>query len=351
MNKASDSVLYFPSIEFKSDDWIKSSLLYWDKIYRIVPRGYTPRDSVLVQKACQHGLIENITLESEDKSKTADEFITFYDNLEFIPAGLEPTEGLHPEKIDERLYPLLEKIAQKLFNDNMLLIPKPVVRGYMFYLSKVVAERRNLNRGTDDRDSWAIDPYFAEDANFGEYTYDRDAKWFYSSLFIYDLFPADISNVPIEDIIHFIEERKELKVEFRNKIFEFVNELAKYESEGFTKAKIEGFIEDIETSKKSLKKAIEFQNVRSNISNLFSVGLPISLAVYNTIKNQSDPFSIYTLLGSISIGAIASYLKYAPVKKERENYHLSYLIDMDRELVGKKVYPNYPYLFDQFIND
>lgn len=163
MNKASDSILYFPSIEFKSEDWVKSSLLYWDKIYRIVPQGYKPRDSVLVQKACQHGLIENITLESADKSKTADEFIKFYDNLEFVPAGLEATraEKLHPEKIDVRLYPLLEKIAQKLFFcDNMLLMPKAVVRGYMFYLSKIVAERRNLNRGTDDRESWAIDPFF-----------------------------------------------------------------------------------------------------------------------------------------------------------------------------------------------
>lgn len=76
---------------------------------------------------------------------------------------------------------------------------------------------------------------FLEDGNFGENVYDEDARWFYSSLFINDLFPADISNVPIEDIIHFIEERKELKIEFRNNIFEFVNELAKYESEGFTR--------------------------------------------------------------------------------------------------------------------
>lgn len=100
MNKASDSILYFPSIEFKSDEWIKSSLLYWDKIYRIVPQGYKPRDSVLVQTVCQHGLIENITLESADKSKTADEFIKFYDNLQFVPAGLEATraEKLHPKK-------------------------------------------------------------------------------------------------------------------------------------------------------------------------------------------------------------------------------------------------------------
>lgn len=221
----------------------------------------------------------------------------------------------------------------------------------MFYLSKVVAERRNLNRGTDDRDSWAIDPFFLEDGNFGENVYDEDARWFYSSLFINDLFPADISNVPIEDIIHFIEERKELKIEFRNNIFEFVNELAKYESEGFTKAKIEGFIEDIETSKKDLKKAMEFQNVRGNLSNLFTVGLPISLSVYSAINNPCDPFSIHKLIGSISLAAIASYLNHAPVKKERENYHISYLIDIDKKLVGKKAYPNYPYLFDQFIND
>jgi hypothetical protein len=38
--------LYFPYFYFPSDEWVKLSALYWDKIYRLVPHGYqTTRDT------------------------------------------------------------------------------------------------------------------------------------------------------------------------------------------------------------------------------------------------------------------------------------------------------------------
>lgn len=63
MSKPFDSVLYFPSIEFQSDEWVKSSLLFWDKIYRIVPPDYAPNDSETVLEATRHSLIKNILLD------------------------------------------------------------------------------------------------------------------------------------------------------------------------------------------------------------------------------------------------------------------------------------------------
>ncbi len=111
MSKITDSVLYFPSIEFASDEWVKSSLLFWDRIYRIVPKDYEPNDSKTVQEAINCGLIRNISLEKKDLSKTADQFLKFCDKLPFIPAGLEKKpEKIHIDKIDKRLYPDLEKI-------------------------------------------------------------------------------------------------------------------------------------------------------------------------------------------------------------------------------------------------
>jgi hypothetical protein len=29
----SDSILYFPTIEFQSDGWLKAALLVWDRVY------------------------------------------------------------------------------------------------------------------------------------------------------------------------------------------------------------------------------------------------------------------------------------------------------------------------------
>lgn len=115
MIKPSDSVLYFPTIEFQNEDWVKSSLLFWDKVYRIVPKDYTPIDSKAIIEAQENDLIRNITLESQDVSITGEKFLRFCDQLPFIPAGLDVKDyhRIHPDKIDKRLYPSLENISNK----------------------------------------------------------------------------------------------------------------------------------------------------------------------------------------------------------------------------------------------
>jgi hypothetical protein len=50
--------LYYPFIHFKDDAWIKLAALYWDKMGRIVPRGYRTSDSDTVkQLANESGFI------------------------------------------------------------------------------------------------------------------------------------------------------------------------------------------------------------------------------------------------------------------------------------------------------
>ncbi|MDR6944705.1 hypothetical protein J2W55_004565 [Mucilaginibacter pocheonensis] len=49
---SSASILYYPSIEFASYEWVKSSLLLWDYVYRIVPENYETHDSPAVRRLC-----------------------------------------------------------------------------------------------------------------------------------------------------------------------------------------------------------------------------------------------------------------------------------------------------------
>lgn len=41
--------LYHPRIHFPSDSWVKAATLYWTKMARIVPEGFTPQDSGVVR--------------------------------------------------------------------------------------------------------------------------------------------------------------------------------------------------------------------------------------------------------------------------------------------------------------
>lgn len=40
--------LYYPSVEFRDPVWIRQACLIWDCIYRIVPEGYSPKDTDFV---------------------------------------------------------------------------------------------------------------------------------------------------------------------------------------------------------------------------------------------------------------------------------------------------------------
>ncbi len=42
--------LYYPYIHFRDEEWLRTSLLYWDRMARIVPSGYPPHDSPTVKR-------------------------------------------------------------------------------------------------------------------------------------------------------------------------------------------------------------------------------------------------------------------------------------------------------------
>jgi hypothetical protein len=42
--------LYYPFAKFRDEEWLKLAALYWDKLGRIIPGGYQPRDSDIVRQ-------------------------------------------------------------------------------------------------------------------------------------------------------------------------------------------------------------------------------------------------------------------------------------------------------------
>lgn len=348
----SNSILYYPSIEFQSDYWVKSSLLLWDNVYRIVPEDYTPNDHRTILELADSDLVRNIKLEETDIKKTGDEFIELCDSLPFVPAGLEPfdEDRIHPDKIDKRLYPSLNKIADNFLHDGWLHLSKELARGYMFYLAKTVAARRNLERGTDNSDSWSIAPYFTEEANFDEFVCDPDAEGFYCSLFLEDLIPKNIATIPVKKIIQFVEQRKDLKEQLRIKLNLLYKKLSKIDSKDQAYIEVSDFLQQIEKDKNELRKSMDFW--KSNIpSSLFAVGIPTTLTALGAMGLDGDPFVGKKIAASIAIGAVASYSDYKKTNTEsRDASYASYLVQVD-----KLARPHTSYDFmrniEEFIND
>src|SRR5690349_9565357 len=96
-----DSILYYPHISLRDLAWVKSSLLLWDKIYRIVPQGNIPTDHAEVRPAVAEGFVRDLKLEREDLQQVAIEFSGLLESVHNIPDGLDVAfDQVHPDKID-----------------------------------------------------------------------------------------------------------------------------------------------------------------------------------------------------------------------------------------------------------
>jgi hypothetical protein len=66
--------LYYPHIHFRHDEWLKTSILFWDSIERIVPMGYPPTDSPTVVELQDKGLVASVFPRPGDLRKVAAPF-------------------------------------------------------------------------------------------------------------------------------------------------------------------------------------------------------------------------------------------------------------------------------------
>ena len=349
-----NSILYYPHIEFQNMGWLKSSLLLWDHVYRIVPESYQPQDNHEIEHAADLGIVRSVDLDENDIRGFSTEFTDFVEQLPFQPAGLEYDEiaYLHPEKVDSHLYPFLEQYATGESNKGFIELPKEIVRGYMFFLANQVAGRRGLSRCTDDIYSFAVSSYFSEDANFDELLYDREAEGFYSSLILNDLLPLDIEAVPMDKIIKAISNSKDERVRFREELAKFSGELHRCESNDHAQTILNDYKQDLIKAKNEIKAAQGFLN-KDDVGSVFTMGLPTSLTAYGALFGATgDPFGIYTLSSSLLIGAIAAYQDYKKTKSlEENNCGAAYLISLDKQFSGTGTYPAFDRYLEEFVND
>ena len=347
-----NSILYYPHIEFQNEAWVKSSLLLWDHVYRIVPEDYTPIDSDEIKALVDADLVRSIKLDDKDREETFDEFLRLCDKLDNrLPAGLIPSdeERIHPDKIDNRLYPYLDLIGEHFIDDfRWLHLSKELARGYMFKLSQVVARIRNLNRGTDDLDAWSITPYFCENANFGEFLQDPDANGFFCSVTLEDVVPENIGGVSSHDLISFVNNRKDERKLLREKFNDFTSHLAMISNLNHAGQIEMDFVNELMESKEEYRKSMDKWKDIPALA--ISTGVPVSLTTLGTLSSiQGNPFSLLRIAGSLVMGAICSYADFYRAKKRRDPSYSSYLIGVDK--LCKNVRGESYTRLEEFIND
>lgn len=347
--------LHYPTIEFNDVDALKRALLVWDRIYRIVPQGYTPEDTSEVLDAVSTGAVQDLALDEHEKSQAAHAFLDFYamrnnpGNRLVWPAGFstETFTRINPEKIDAKLVPLFEQLARRLTADGFLEVPHELAGGYMFYLATSVANRRGLDITTDSSDYWAVGSYFAAGGNFTEQVYAEHADAYLADLAIDDLLPDSLESVSIDTILRFREDTVELRHAFQKELHELKEELERCNNKTHARHIVADFSKRFERAKDEYRKSLTFFR-KTDVCSIISVGLPVAASIVALpVAAGVDPYTPVRLGVGMLLGAVSALGAREMIDKKRTV--ASYLVDAERLsrtpnlLLHRK--------FEEFIND
>lgn len=347
--------LYYPTIEFNDEDALKRSLLLWDRVFRIVPAGYSPSDSSAVREAVTANVVEDLHLDAEEKAKAAHQFLDFYAEREdprsrlVWPAGFssESFTRLNPEKIDAKLLPLFEQLARRLTADGFLEIPHELAGGYMFYLAKVVAERRSLELLTDTSDCWTVGTYFAHQGAFTEQVHDDGADAYLANFAVDDLLPETLDGVSIEAILRFREKSHEQRAGFQMELAKLRGEISRCNNKQHARYIVSDFIKKFERAKDDYRESLRFFR-KTDVCSIFSVGMPVGLSIVALPADVgADPYSALRIGAGMLLGAVSALA--AREMGDKKKTVASYLVDAERLsrtpnwMLSRK--------FEEFMND
>ncbi len=110
MPVAFSSVLYYPTIDIRNEQWLRNAILFWDKIYTIVPASHeSPYRSQLSSELCQQEMLCPLRVspemeEVEDLTEIVEDFITDPATTDLLLSnGNSPHERISPDKLSHEV--------------------------------------------------------------------------------------------------------------------------------------------------------------------------------------------------------------------------------------------------------
>lgn len=349
----SGRVLYFPTIVFQSDAWLKSALCVWDKVYRICPPGYSPRDSDETKQAIDAGLVETIPLSKEDLATTADQFEKMMENAIAFPAALQGHENvrLHSEKIDARLLPLLEELNAVVNSDGWLSVSEDVANAYMLFLSRTVARRRGIAAVTDNDDVFTAFTYFGFDGNFDDWVTNPDAEDVAATLVLPTLLPAGIEDSAMREVLAIRSRYQDARIAYRRTIESLAKRVSEISDRGHARELLREFDDSLKSGR-ATGGAIKIPDLSAVRQGFLSAGIPAAAGAL--AGGTGTGWGIAGAAAAVAVvGTMAHALGESRKiwKKSDAFYHLELHRRLSVEAGPEGPMPRYRRLFHEFMDD
>lgn len=346
-------LLYYPAIEIRSEPWLKAALCIWDRVYRIVPQGYTPNDSDLVKEAIDNDLVRPIPFTEADLGQARADFEAFWERVPCEPAGIDgDAVRLHPGKVDAQLLPVLKALAQKIDPDGFLTVPEHLANAYMLFLADSVVRSKGIGKATDDPRMFSVMQYFENDGDFDEFCLNTEATEATLALTIPMVLPGGLNDAGLNEVLELRKRTKASRASFRNTVVAFAADLAQVEGSEFQRQRLADFREQLQKDINSLTTDIVAVG-KDVLWNLITMGAPATMGAYLELQGEANVDSAQNLLLVSLVAALASSTSVARQawSARRASFYWTAQHMFPSPRVVKWTTPAFDRSLNEFVND
>jgi len=359
--------LYYPHINLTNKNWVKHSLLFWDKISRIVPSSVEPSDNEDITSIKYHtGFIEDYHPENYDTSNAFNQFSDqlrhilesdhffhdryfkrekhrrdyrrdYYERRNFY-SDMAKSSGtyIHVMKIDPRMKEYLFEIGIAVPGENewedWVKIDNEIGLLYMAHLAKSISKKKTLPIVTDVEHSFSASIQFEEKINSD---YKNQFEYRLGNLLIEAIVPKRINDVPLDKIIDIRENYSAERTAFFNEISNLTNSIPDIDNASSLKDALNHYSRLILKETKHLEKLYETHKIET-VNKFLSISVPTTIAsLSELIPDIAKPI---VTTGGVIFGIISSANSVKKEKLELQANPKSYLLNLKSELSGSNMF-------------
>ncbi|MCD6440809.1 MAG: hypothetical protein J7L86_03350 [Candidatus Marinimicrobia bacterium] len=358
----SNYALYYPTIEFRDYSWLWSASLLWDKIYRIVPKDYTPEDPENVRILAEAGDIGVPIHPDNYAKKIAKKFIEKIYSGEWEAAALEfdideAYQRIHHDKVDVELRNMIIAKGQTKSHGDWLYVPTEFEALYMTYLAERISCKNNLQLLSDSSAAWTGSTFFKYDGEVQDFPYEDQTQQL-ATLVIRDFIPNNILEITPESIIKFREKYRDERQRFIQAIRRAAKAISDSDDENIYRDRIEDLKKDIESALSDYRGSMQALNV-AGWTGIKSLSFPVVTKVATAISGgtlDTTTLMVISALG-VGVGLVSGLTTWKEKRRQlNKDSDYSYLIHLQRNWKHSAMYNNdYNYMLcremEEFIND
>jgi len=344
--------LFYPTIDIKDEDWLKSAYLFWDEIDTIVPESMAgcSYNNYTTQYLEGEGFLKPILISPDhdvvkDIVKDIKGFALTKDGLAFLtqklPNGVSSDPYcdersqfyLHHEKLP---YEIQDLVADRIDEDGWARVSDNFASYYMTLLANKIASQKSLALLTDSSPLECLSTKVTVKGDCQDFSVATRRNEALGRCVLMKLIIEGISLNPltsIDDLRIFKEHHLNELINFRNAMAE----MSRMElPPDITVEGIEQRARDIYNHKvlfahRELQKSLKGAGIKFIVDSAATIAVTNFSTVFNdALENMSVP--VYLALGAGASLTYHGYNYYKNIGLARKNNSMSYLLSIDREL-------------------